>query len=197
MDIRVTMDTRGFERDTEQFLRQLPFATALALNKTVGDARKDVREDLPSHFILRNKWVVGGVQTTPATKARLVAEIGHRSDFMELQAEGGDVRPKKGRVVAVPIAIRGDKRQLVRRTQWPAKLLAKRKRGYFVHQTAGGESGVFSEEGGRLRMLWEFRPAVPIRPRWPFADVVQRTVAASWGPRAAAAMARALRSAKR
>ena len=83
---------------------QIPFATALALTKTVQSLQKfDQNTILPSRFTLRRApWIKQGVRIKAATKANLEASVEDIHGFMGLQETGGEKIPF-GNAIAVPL----------------------------------------------------------------------------------------------
>jgi hypothetical protein len=68
----VTADLTRLERD------QAPFATAVAMTRTVKAIEADLRKDLVSTFDKPTPWVAKGTFATSATKRELTAEVGMR-----------------------------------------------------------------------------------------------------------------------
>lgn len=91
--------------------RQMPFASALALNDTgkdVGEAWADhmrTKLDRPTPFTVKGSYL------RRATKTRLTAEVGlkpRQADYLRLQSTGGVRRPK-GKALVVPAGVRLNK----------------------------------------------------------------------------------------
>jgi hypothetical protein len=59
--------------------RQVPFATAVALTRTAKAIEKDVVKEMRDSFINPTPYTLKGTYTVPATKRRLVAEVGLRT----------------------------------------------------------------------------------------------------------------------
>lgn len=80
--------------------RQLPFATAMALNDTVDDGLKAVEREIEHKFSNPTRWTKRAFYRRRATKTRLEATI-RRKDaqrgrhYLEVQRKGG-VRPQTG-----------------------------------------------------------------------------------------------------
>lgn len=163
--------------------RQVPFAMSLALTNTAQDAQLEVRRGLRSRFVLRNSFVEKGILYRKATKANLEAGVFSRDDFMILQEKGGAKEPKSGSSVAVPIEARTAKRGVVPSGKRPRALLSTP--GVF-RARIGGVDGLWQRlkrrskarkaAGHSLKLLFVFKPSVPIAPRFEFANTVRRVV---------------------
>lgn len=90
----------------ELTLKQVPFATAVALTRVAQDGRAEVVRRMPEHFKVRSQRVLKGVTIEPAKKAdwpNPTAKVGLLDQFMAVHVTGGDKRPEKGaRHIAVP-----------------------------------------------------------------------------------------------
>lgn len=103
---------RAFERSLSDLARrQLPFATALALNDTAAEVREawqvqmKRRLDRPTPFTLR------GVFMRRASKRRLTATVGVKdvqAGYLKYQVRGGTRLPV-GRAIPVPVGQRRNK----------------------------------------------------------------------------------------
>lgn len=161
--------------------KQLPFATALALNDTGADV-KDVEEaaierdfDAPTPFTKR------GVYLRRAGKSRLIAEVGIKrvqKKYLDLQARGGVRRPK-GRALVVPVGQRVNKygnmaRGAVGRlVKKPSTFVAGRgQRG-----TAHLPPGIYQRPRGRRRspkLMVAFEPRARYEARFRFQEPALR-----------------------
>lgn len=127
MDITVKIDDRGLKQFTEAMEKQVPFATALALTRTAGQGQDRVREELPKHFTLRNKFTEGSIRFKRAEKRdwpNCKAIVGTISPYLEIQEEGGD-KTADGKAFAIPKGIRRSDKTQVSRAKWPGKILPK------------------------------------------------------------------------
>lgn len=184
-------------------LNQIPFATALALTRTAQDAQAEVRRGLrpgASNFVIRNDFVAKGILFTAAKKDTLQAAVFSRDDFMVKQEKGGTKTPR-GSNVAIPIDVRTNKRGIVTQANRPRQIL--NKPDVFVARM-GGLLGVWQRLGKRaakksgraLKLLYVFKPSVPIRARFGFADTVRRVVTERFARQMGLAIERALRTAR-
>ena len=167
--------------------RQVPFATALALTSIGNAARDEVRKDLPGRFTIRRPWVARGILVEPARKSKPAARVFSRDAFMVAQETGGpkhDARPiPAGRLAAV------HKTRVVPRSQWVAPLLRRKN----VFYRAGS---VFERKGDRIEALYRLRRQVSVKPRFGFAETVERVVAGGFAASFALAIARAMATAR-
>ncbi len=111
--IKPTIDDNGTLADFERRLtrlekKEMPYATAVALTRTVQDAQSSIIQAIPHIFNVTKKWWLKsqptGVKISPAKKIRLLASVYTKAFFAELQEEGGIKRPHGGKVLAVPSA---------------------------------------------------------------------------------------------
>ena len=156
--------------------KQMPFATARALTWTAKEAQIELRNRLPDTFVIRRKWVPGGIIITPAKKQSLTARVGSRDDFMAEHATGAKRRPKRTRRMAVkPYESIS---QVKARSRRARKATGRRKP--FVITFASGKSAVVRRKRIKTRYPLEIlkllEREVDIRKRWPFEEQVARVV---------------------
>lgn len=217
--IRVNLDPRQLTGPLEQLQRQAPFIFALALTRTVQDAKGRIQGTLGDHFELRRKWVAQGIRVTPAKKTHLRAEVGSVDKFMEAHGVGGEVGPKEGsKSQAIPVGARPTPQSVTTPGQWPGRILARadkaaqrraargRKRRVGRHlkpkpftAVINGAAGVYIRTGADrfpLKALWIFKKRIKQPKDWPFIETVQAVVDAAWRANVTRAMERALRTAR-
>lgn len=196
LTIDVTIDLDAFGRK----LNQIPFATALTLTRVAQDAQLEVRRQLRSRFVLRNDWVQKGILFTIARRDKLESSVYSRDDFMVLHETGGVKKPR-GKSVAVPLDVRVNKRGIITQGNRPRALLSKPNT---FRKKIGRIDGIWQRLGKRtakktgraLRLLFVFKPSVPIRRRMGFADTVRRVVRERFARQWALAVERAVRTAR-
>jgi len=200
--LRVKVDTTEIETALRrvQGEKQIPFAIASALTKTVIDAQKFVRGKLAESFTIRSPWVAKGIRITPATKTTLAAAVGSVDPFMERQAVGGEKTAKSG-AVAIPQVGRGRPRTTIKSATRPAKWpKAQLRRPTVFAGSVAGRPGVWQrvkvDGKPRLRLLYWLRPSVEVKPRWPLLAEVETVVRTRWPTNATNAIGRALRTAR-
>src|SRR3990167_1274458 len=198
LDLRVVFDIRSAVVGLEEYAKQVPYATALAINEVAFLARKDLADLLPETFAVRNAWTAKGMRVDTATKRTLTAEVGSTRPYMGPHALGGErAGTKKGAVPKVgPGLARPTEQAITRPSRYPKKLIGKGgKRGYFIATMPGGVKGVFRRKGkDRLPIEAAYlflRRRAKIRKNWPLLTRVGRAVAIGWQP----AMIRALQKA--
>lgn len=181
--------------DMEQ--KQLPFATARALNDTAFQARSLTQRNLRSRFTLRNNFVEKGVLVRKATKTQLWAEVYDRDWFMAIHEKGGSkVVTRGGTHLAVPAAIRQTSRGLVPRSKRPEALRGNKRT---FRATINGRDGLFQRKTKKrlpLTMLFAFKPSVPIRPRLGLEKDAREVVARNWSKNFVDAFGYAMRTAR-
>lgn len=181
-------------------LNQIPFAVALALTRTAQDAQLEVRRGLRQRFTTRNNWVERGILFSSAKKDNLVATVFSRDDFMILQEKGG-VKTPRGSSIAVPADAKVNKRGIITQANRPRALLAKPNT---FRATISGVDGVWQRLGTRaarkagraLKLLFVFKPSVPIRARFGFANTVRKVVGERFTRQLGLAIETALRTAR-
>jgi hypothetical protein len=128
--IRVSVDTTGLDRMLlDMHRRQIPFATATAINETAKQFQIFQRRHMHGTFkVRRANWVDQSVKITHFAKkqpGRQYAEIaivspggGQRSDILAKFEEGGMKRPR-GRSIAVPDSVKRTKADVVSKANRP------------------------------------------------------------------------------
>lgn len=191
IDINPEALKRSF-RVLGEIAKEIPFAASVGLNRTADEAQQAIRASLSQHFTLRRRaFVESTIYRMPredfATKATLRAgvRIHPERDFLSKFEEGGVKKPRDGRTLGIPIEARPTKEQLVPpkyqlRTLFfgqrstPSRvgtLLGARKgRGRNALVKAFEGTGAFVRNGrvflregkNKLKLLWVFRPRVPV-----------------------------------
>lgn len=205
MNIHVEFDPAPYLRQVDKLVRkQYPFARALALTRTAQAAQNEVRDKLGEKFIIRGKWVPGGIRIQKADKndATPSAIVGSKDEFMARQETGG---VKRGDGMGVPTVAGKSKtgRPLRKRpntptlrSKWPGALLATKGKGYFFAVLRSGKGGIFKRRGkGRfpIDLKYVIANEVRIDARWGFEGTVEDVVRRKW----ALIQARALEEATR
>lgn len=178
--IRVDLDLGPWRAWTDALVsREIPFAVAVALTRTARDARQTLAAELPDHFQIRTPFTVKRLRFKQATKRSWSAEVGHLSEYMALQAEGGRKAPRK-RLVGVPTAAlrRQSPSGVTSRNLWPSRLL---RQGAVTLPTRGGSLAIYRRLGdGSLERLYVLARSVEVPARWPFYETVQRVARERW-----------------
>ena len=168
--------------------RQVPFATAGALNDTIKDVRKRIVEvTAPRAFTIRNlRFISSQLRMEFVTKRKLAAAIfdAKGRGQLELHARGGIKRPR-GRHLAIPTEAVEAKRTAsgrIPKRLTPRTVLAKAaRRRAFIVTFKGGQQAIVRRIGkGRLPLevlhLLERRARIPRSFRF-FEDAKQVTKA--------------------
>lgn len=214
------IDSREFDREMGSFARQIPFMTSYAMNLTGKQSVIQVRQDIHRIFTIRNKWEELGVTFKPASKSRLVLEVGSRHEYMAAQVLGGKKKAKGGGSVAVPMVGRGLPRTSIKAKTPPKKhpkAIVGGSRGAFVGtvQTKKGpvrgvwrrvprnlKSGKVARKSSKrtrpgLVLLYQLEKSVNIDARWPLEKQVVSVWNAKWEDNIVDALEYAIRTAKK
>lgn len=183
---------------TDVHRRQLPFATSLALNWTLGDARDQLIDELPRRFTLRNTFLERGIRLRNASKRRLEGRVYTVDDILRVQIEGG-VKTGHGHAIALPRGVRRNAKGIIRRANRPRSL--RRKPRHFVQKIRGGDRGIYRRRTKKrypIEFLWRLHEgSVRIDSRFDFVGIVRRTVRRRWPRNFGRALARAIATARR
>lgn len=123
--IALTVDTQTLRGMCAGMEKQLPFATAKALNEVAGFFQRDQRAVMQKQFTIRRQWVLQGVKIDRgdfATKQKLNVRIhiDEKQDFFNKFEEGGTRSPRSGgKSLAIPINVRGSKTGLIPASKKP------------------------------------------------------------------------------
>jgi hypothetical protein len=125
--MKIDLDIRQVEKLTKAVIRQLPFATANALNKTALTFQEVKRRDFRSTFLLRRKPFIEqqGVKVLRgfAKKDKLEITVGvdDKADFLSKFEPGGVKRPQ-GEHLAIPSPKSLDRSKVIPRNMRPRAL---------------------------------------------------------------------------
>jgi hypothetical protein len=140
--ISISADVRQVSRSlTTLQQKQVPFATARALNETAYAAASAVTKQLPSIFDRPTPFTRNAIAVQAANKRTLTARVfvkDKQAEYLETQETGGQGRPRKTAFV-VPKAIGTNQYGNIPRG---ALQRAKNRKGVFVG-TVGGVGGFF------------------------------------------------------
>jgi hypothetical protein len=200
-DIRITLDDKAVRAALGEAQKQAPFALALATSNVTKDAQADIRAGIQSRFILRRPDFLlreGAKITKFATKTdpTAIIQVSDKAGFLLKFEEGDEKRPRDGKAIAIPVAVRRSKTDIIPKSQRPPALYA---------GSAAQKGRVFSKAGkllqrigrgaaGQLRVLYIWKPSVKVDARLKFRDTTQKAVDTNWIKRASEAVDRALGS---
>lgn len=218
MKLTISIDTRPLARALGDLgTRQIPFATASALTAAAKQAQQDVTAALPSIFDQPTPFTLRAIGTTSASKRDLTATVfvkDKQAQYLALEETGGTRLPANIAVV-VPADIKlnrygnmakGAIKRLLQRPDtfsgtvhgipgiWQRPPRGTRRGG-----GQGTKGALNSVQGFRtgLTLLVRYQSSTSYRPRFGFARRVQASVTASLPRLFAAALAKALATARR
>lgn len=203
INVKTSFDQLAFKY--RMFARDLPYATAQALNAVVFESQRTLRNDtLPGTFTLRNRRTQSGIVSDKATKQRLTATVGTRDWWTSEQTqdttrragnEGRESIKVKGQpYLAIPV--NGAPQKVVAKSQRASVLIAKGKA--FVVRTKSGQFIVASRDpqsGRGLIPLYVLRPQVRIKNRLQMQPVVDKVITARFDAKLAVEFERIARKA--
>ena len=224
LEFNIRADVRRFTKQVNGFIeKQVPFATAMAINAVAVKVQAAEKESMQKTFDRPTPFTVNSVAVKKATKATRTATVYIRpvaAKYLEPYAEGGpQVLPGTSRAVLNP----KDAGLLNKYGGIPRNAIA-RLRGrsdVFIGTvtTKGGEQidGVWqraakprkltrggkrpklprgSNTTGRLKLLIRFTDPQPVRKRLPFGDTAAEIINRDLQPEFDKALTRAVQSAK-
>lgn len=184
--------------------KQLPFATAMALNDTAADVKEREERGIEQEFDRPTPFTKRALYVRRATKSRLAAQVGVKpvqAEYLRLQVTGGVRRPKR-RALVVPAGARlnrygnlpkGALGRLGKRANVFATSQGKRRAAHLppgIYQRTGGRAG------GRVKMLVAFEPRASYAARWQFHPVAMRRARAVFFDHFVGRMRQAMATAK-
>lgn len=196
IDIDVKADTKDFVRRlTRHQRKQVPYATAVSLTRTVQDAQGSMIAAIPHIFNVTKKWWLKqqptGIKIRPATKLKLLASVYTDAYFAALQERGGTKTPHAGRVLAIPT----DKVPRSRRKAGGARTMANQKKAFVT------DSGIYRRKGGKrsrvVEKLFTFSKSAQVRPRFRFKEIVSKVARRRFKAHFVRELGKALRSTRR
>lgn len=164
--------------------KQLPFATALALNDTAQDVKLREERQIEKDFDSPTPFTKRGLYLRRASKARLAAQVGFKpvqAEYLRLQVTGG-VRSPKRKALVVPAGIRLNKYGNMPRGT--VARLAARKDVFVAGRGRGATShlppGLYQRPKGKagrakpMKMLVAFEPRATYTKRHDFQGTALR-----------------------
>jgi hypothetical protein len=183
--------------------KQLPFATAMALNDTAESVKRVEELEIDRAFDRPTPFTRRALYMRRASKGRLTAQVGVKSlqaKYLKLQATGGVRRPA-GSALVVPVSARKNKygnlaRGAVKKSLKRADVfVAGKRRGKTGHLRAGVYQRP-KRSGQPLKLLVAFEPRAEYSPRWDFQSLAMRRASGVFPDRFKARLVQAIRSAK-
>jgi len=174
--------------------KQIPFAMALTLTKTVQSAQRsekiamDRQLDRPTPFTKR------GVAIRKATKTNWQAQVfikESQAEYLKWVVEGGARKPKN-KAHLLPVILKRNKYGNIPRGK-VQKLL---QRADVFSGVVKGVPGIYQRTRRGIKLLLAFEPVVRYKPQYKFYDVAEKRIEQVIGRQFSLAMVRALRSAR-
>lgn len=187
--------------------RQFVFAGALALTWTAKDCQTAIRDELPNRFVIRNKWVQGGIRIIPADykDQKPTSEIYSKDWFMRQQETGAKRKPPNSGQSVIPVAyaeVMGlNDKAIIKKPKDVDKFLNKKigENKPFIGYSKKGAKGIFlrtTNERSPIRMLFKLQTEeVNIDKREWFQNVVDKTYSTKLSDNYDKALAYALKTA--
>lgn len=180
MEVSFASNLREFERDLSDLARrQLPYATAVALNETAEAIRDNTDRALEKRLDRPTPFTRRGLTVFRAVKARLWADVFFRdiqARYLAWAERGGD-RPPKGRAIPVPVNVK-----LNRHGSMPRNAMARARARADTFTPGPGSrlpAGLYQRKPkGGLTMLAAFEPSAHYEPRVPFGADAEKTARA-------------------
>lgn len=206
--ITLQVNDAAIKKALAEVEKQMRFACALALTRTVQAAQAAVIKELPQHFTIRTGWVAKGIRIRTASKSNLSASVRVMDPFMVLQETGGSKASISGKDLGVPIGARPTPKSVTRPSKFPRSLL--QKRGYFIAPITGkaltarsqkaynvsrrihnsrisaddmGVMALWHRRGKKsypIDLIYIFKDQVRLPPRFKFQETVRRVVEESF-----------------
>ena len=174
--------------------KQIPFAMALTLTKTVQSAQRsekiamDRQLDRPTPFTKR------GVAIRKATKTNWQAQVfikDIQAEYLMWVVEGGTRKPKN-KAHVLPVTIKRNKYGNIPRGK-VQKLL---QRADVFSGVVKGVQGIYQRTRRGTQLLLAFEPVVRHKPQYKFYEVAEKRIEQVIGRQFSLAMVRALKSAR-
>ena len=197
--ISLEIDCSAFERRAKELhgqIDQVPYALALAMNEAVKNTRQVlVRDTWPSHVQQRNaSFINRALRTSFANKRTLRVEIYDSLGRAHLKLhDAGGTKVAKGRLAIPPEGAVKRGPSGVRKGQRPhAIIINTPKRALRVTS-----KGIFVGKGGRLHLMYAFKPSATINADVPFVTDFRDVMSIELRTSFPAAVARAMASRRR
>lgn len=206
IQISVRADVKAFQRDLDNFARkQVPFATAQALNAVALKVRDAERDNMVKRLDRPTPFTLNSVAVQRATKTSLQATVFVKdiaARYLEPYELGG-MNKLDGRALIKPVAQRLNQYGNIPRST--VRRLAARKNVFVgkVKTKAGTVDGVWQRtkavrgKHAGLQLLVKFEDAHKTQAVLGYRGVAAKTIAASFGRELNAAFSKAMSTARR
>ena len=197
-DIRIRVDDKVVKQALGDAQKQAPFALSLAINNVTKDAQGGIHKGYEERFILRQPAFIKreGAKITHFAKKQepfAIIEVTPKAGFLGRFEEGDTKRPE-GKAIAIPVAVRRNKRDIIPKGQRPPALYVSRagqagrvfsKAGKLLQRVGRGKSAAL-----RVLYIWKASAKVPALLR--FKRTANDAVDKNWTRRALEAVDKAL-----
>lgn len=222
IDLKVAFDgLDDVKAELSGIREQIPYATSRAINAVLDDIQTAVRSTLPSEFHVRApEWLDRTIYIAPQDRAKKddlngTVRVNPDRDVLAKFEDETVKTPRSAANLAIPI-FRESAPDLVVKRGDPLSLKnimaslqkstgrVKKKRGLigpqqlqtvFLAKTARG-TVILERTGATTRVLYAFKPSVPIKPDLRFDETAMTTAVAMWEQRAQEALDLAISTAK-
>ena len=140
--------------------KDLPFAIEVQAKSRIEEKK---------FFILRNTYTQAQTKIKPATKANLTAEVS-APGYLSIHQEGGLKTPAKARMIAIPLDVRMNPRQLIPQQLRPGQGLSSG--AFFIlRNLPGGGEAIAMRSGGRIRLAYWLTPQAKVRKAFSIEEI--------------------------
>lgn len=191
----IKVDKAALARAFKTAEKQVDFALAKSMTKTVQDARQDLMAALPKVFDRPVPFTLRGIGYTPASKATLTATVFIReaqAKYLDIQVKGGIEHPKRRALLsprAVPLNQYGNlPRNKVK------QLLARRN---VFSGTVRGIAGIWQRVGmTKVKLLIAYKTERQVKPHFDFYGIGRKSIEKNFEPNFQQALRQALATAR-
>lgn len=193
LTLSIRIDDSGWDKFTEElFTSNLPFATSVAINRTIFQTQQAVRQGMEKHYEGGPvPFTRSGILYTKSSKRSLHAMVyvnPNRGDFITTTIEGGTVKPARGKTRVQPVRMRLTKQGNISNKYGGgggkvAKLLSNKQR-YFSgipkgrprNEDYAGLWERYGRGGKKLRMVAHYKRQWHKRGFFPAYQIAQRKI---------------------
>lgn len=226
MELRVTHNLPAAKALFARYGRQIPYATAVALNKTALDAQRYEQNWILRSYTIRSRfWMSRQVKHKPrANKVQQWTRLSidppggkRRADILGKFEKGGRKTPRRGKHIAIPVEAKRTGSGKIRANQRIKGFNFRRvgntiqgdKRTFIIE--SGASAGIYQRIGarrkkrakagqgrgkGKVNLLYAFARSVPIDNRLQFVSNITRIARKQFAGRFHNAWRQALRTAR-
>lgn len=199
LNININIDTKQLGAITKgTLIKQLPFATSLAINNVAFDVRRETQGKLPSWLkITKTQFFTSSVVVEKATKANPVARVGflERVQLIDMMEDIPQTRKPVRQMIAVPYSAKRSKKGSITKANRPRALVES---GKAFQKTIGGVPGVWQYVNRKLALLWAYEKETKYQKKFTkFRDTAYSVIEQKMAKAMEDALVRAVQTAKR